>query len=85
MVMAGYHSIEITKGVIGELSKVREELNEAYDADAQNNPIMVILELSDMIGAIRCYLEKHHPTLKLNDLVTMADATNRAFQSGYRK
>lgn len=84
-VMSGYHLREIPKGELGELSKVYEEIEEVKDADEQDNQIMVLLELSDVIGAIESYLGTHHPNLGLDDLVTMSNATQRAFRSGARK
>jgi len=82
----GYHIKEITKGELGELSKVNEELQEALDAEEQKNPVMVLLELSDILGAVDSYLQKHYDgKLTLKDLVVMAKATQRAFQSGERK
>lgn len=81
----GYHISEITKGTLGELSKIKEELEEALDADKQHNPIMVLLELSDLIGAIESYLDINHPTISIADMLTMSTATKRAFNMGYRK
>lgn len=78
-----YHINEIKPGVFGELSKVREEMEEALDAAEQNNPLMVMQELSDMIGAIEAHAAKHNFTLQ--DLITMKEATARAFKSGGRK
>lgn len=83
--MPGYHLNEIPKGELGKLSKIREELDEAFDAEKQNNPIMLLLELSDIIGAVEGYLEKNHPTITLDNLINMARATHRAFESGERK
>lgn len=59
--MAGYHLRKISKGVLGELSKVKEELEEAEDAQAQGVKIMLLVELSDMIGAIKAVAEKMVP------------------------
>jgi hypothetical protein len=81
----GYHIKKIEQGVCGELSKVNEEVQEALDAEAQNNPVMVLVELSDIIGAIECYLDnKFNGIVKLDDLVVMSKATQRAFQTGER-
>jgi hypothetical protein len=79
-----YHIKEIEKGEVGKLSKIYEEIEEVKDADDQNCNVMVILELSDVIGAIECYLEKEHPSITLKDLIKMKDITKRAFQSGSR-
>lgn len=82
---AGYHKSHISKGELGELSKIDEELHEAYDASSQGVKLMVLIELSDLYGAIESYLEKHHPDTTMNDLKRMSDATKRAFKSGERK
>lgn len=55
----GYHRIKIKKGKFGELSKIREELEEAEDAEYQKQDIMLLIELSDMIGAIRGVADKY--------------------------
>lgn len=82
--MAGYHTRDIQKGVLGEPSKIREELEEFEDALAQGNPVMALLELSDMIGAVQRFLEKQHPSVTLEHLLIMAGTTRRAFESGGR-
>lgn len=82
--MSGYHVNEISKGVFGELSKVQEELDEAWDALEQDCPVMVLVELSDLIGAVAGYLAKHHPSISIGDLEQMALITKRAFESGHR-
>lgn len=78
-----YHINEIPKGEIGEFSKIREEFLEAADSLEQNNPLMVLIELSDLIGAIELYSNKYN--LSLDDLIKMKNATKRAFESGRRK
>lgn len=55
----GFHQKEIKKGVYGELSKIEEELNEAYDALEQGQDLMLLIELSDMIGAIEGVAKKY--------------------------
>lgn len=80
----GYHLRQIEKGTFGEVSKIEEELEELKESLEQNNPIMALCELSDMYGAIRGYLEKHHPDITMKDIETMSDATKRAFESGSR-
>ncbi|RDJ35339.1 MAG: hypothetical protein DWQ19_11025 [Crenarchaeota archaeon] len=80
-----YHINEIPRGEFGELSKIQEEVLEAIDSEKQNNRIMLLVELSDIIGAVSGYLEKHYPNFKIDDLITMAEATHRAFASGTRK
>lgn len=81
----GYHLKEIAKGKLGELSKIEEELREAEDAEDQDCKVMVLVELSDMLGAIEAYLEKHFPDFRLEDLKKMSDITRRAFRTGARK
>lgn len=78
----GYHITQIQKGTLGELSKVREEFEEAVDAHCQDNPVMLLLELADMLGAIEAVAAKYNITLA--DLVRMHEATKRAFTDGTR-
>jgi len=80
----GYHLHEIPKGEIGESSKLLEEVLELQDAEEQGAVVMALVELSDLVGAITLYLEKHHPTTTLDDLRTMARITRRAFENGRR-
>lgn len=80
----GYHKRKIKKGVLGELSKIREEFEELEDALAQNNPVMSLVELSDLVGAIEAYIENNHK-ITLEQLLNMTKATKRAFQNGDRK
>lgn len=49
----GYHTREIARGKFGEVSKIREELEELEDAEKQGVRIMVMVELGDLYGAIR--------------------------------
>jgi hypothetical protein len=81
----GFHLNDITKGVVGEFSKIKEEFQEAEDAFEQGNKMLLLIELSDMVGAIERFLNKQIPGLQIEDLVAMAHATNRAFDSGIRK
>ena len=82
--MAGYHLVDIPKGEVGELSKVYEEICEVKDAASQGVELMVLLELSDVIGAIESYLLKHHSSITLADLIEMKNVTQRAFITGGR-
>lgn len=79
----GYHKTNIPKGKLGEFSKIEEEFLEAKDGLTQNNPVMVLVEFSDMIGAIEAYCEKHH-NISLEQLLVMTKATKSAFKDGTR-
>lgn len=79
----GYHVRQIEKGVLGYHSKIKEEFEEFEDALEQGNPVMALVELSDMIGAIEEYALKHH-NITLDQLINMTRATQRAFKSGGR-
>lgn len=81
----GYHLKNISKGVLGELSKIREELDEAEDAEDQGSKVMLLVELSDLLGAVEGYLAKHMPDFTLQDLINMKNITQRAFKNGHRK
>jgi hypothetical protein len=82
--MAGYHIREIARGEIGDVSKIREEVEELEDAIEQGIRVMQLCELSDIIQAVRLNLRKHHPGYTLDDLIQMADVTERAFADGTR-
>lgn len=83
----GYHlaSSQIHKGELGETSKIQEELDELSDAIAQECRIMALLELSDLVGAIELFLEKHFSEFTIEDLLRMQRITKRAFQNGVRE
>ena len=80
----GYHLSEIQKGEVGESSKLLEEVLELQDAERQGCKIMALIELSDLIGAVDVYVERHHPDTTFDDLVIMAKITRRAFDNGHR-
>lgn len=65
-----FHQKEISKGVLGELSKIREELEEAEDAEEQGQDLMLLVELSDLVGAVGLVSEKYG--ISLDQLVTFA-------------
>jgi len=77
-----YHLRTIGRGTLGETSKIREELEELEDAEAQGVKIMVHCELSDLLGALLAVAKRYDLTLK--DLEDMHRVTQRAFASGER-
>jgi len=79
-----YHKNKIKKGVLGELSKLQEEMAELEDALEQNNPIMALVELSDLCGAMEAFLQKYHPSIHMSHLLEMSKATKSAFNDGTR-
>jgi hypothetical protein len=79
----GYHNKEIERGKFGEFSKIKEEFLEAEDALEQNNPIMLLVELSYLIVAIEGYCLKNH-NISIDDLLSMKEATKGAFNDGTR-
>lgn len=81
----GYHKKQITPGNFGDLSKIYEELEELQDAEDQKASILMLVEMSDLIGAIEGYLEKHFPGMLLSDLIQMSNLTKSAFKDGSRK
>lgn len=82
--MSGYHIRSIPRGEVGEVSKIIEEVLELEDAVEQGIRIMQLCELSDIILAIKRNLEKYHSGYTLDDLIQMADVTERAFSDGTR-
>ena len=81
----GYHLRDIKKGILGDTSKIREELEELEDAMDQKCKVMALCEISDLYGAIEAFLLKHFPDINMQDLEKMAQITRRAFASGRRK
>lgn len=80
----GYHVKKITKGELGEFSKVKEEVAELEDALEQGVKIMAQVELADLYGAIEAYADVHFG-LTMDDIKKMSDVTKRAFKDGSRR
>lgn len=79
----GYHKKFITKGTLGQFSKIQEEYQELEDAYQQDCQIMMILECADLLGAIEAFVAAYN--LDLEDLKIMQAITKRAFDNGHRK
>lgn len=80
-----YHKIKIPKGIVGEFSKIKEEVCELEDAILQENKVMALVEMTDICAAMSEYLLKYHPSITINDLIIMSEATRSAFKDGSRK
>lgn len=80
----GYHRNVITKGVLGEFSKIQEEFDELVDAHEQNAKILELCELSDLYGAIDAYVKAKF-NLTVIDVAQMSRLTESAFKDGHRK
>ncbi len=78
----GYHKNKIDKGIIGEFSKITEEYQELQDAVEQDNKVLIICELTDLIGAIEEYSKNFN--LTIDDLKSFSDLTKSAFKEGKR-
>lgn len=65
--MLKWHTRKIEKGELGELSKIYEEYLEALDAEEQGQVLMLLFELSDIIGACGLVAAKHG--MSLDELV----------------
>jgi hypothetical protein len=68
--MSDWHIRKIPKGTYGELSKITEELEEAFDSEERGQILMLMFELSDIIGAAGGVAAKYG--MKLDDLVTFS-------------
>ncbi len=68
--MSDWHIRKIPKGTYGELSKIKEELEEAYDSEERGQVLMLLFELSDIVGAAGGVAAKHG--MSLDDLVTFS-------------
>lgn len=80
---SGYHTTKIEKGELGKISKIFEELHELQDAEKQNCKIMMMVELSDLYGAIEEYSK--NLGIDMSDLQKFSNITKRAFINGHRK
>lgn len=80
----GYHLVSIPRGELGEISKIREELDELDDAWCQGSKVMALVELSDLMGAMDAFLVRHFPGMTLDDLRCFSAITQRAFRNGTR-
>lgn len=79
-----YHLRKITPiGKFGELSKIHEELDELTEALEQDNRILALCELADLYGAIEGFAK--NLGTNMDEIIKMANATKRAFESGNRK
>jgi kynurenine formamidase len=79
------HKREIPRGKTGEFSKITEEYHEALDAFEQGNIVMLLIEFSDLFGAVEKFLEKYHPSISIEQIVRQAKATNELFKRGVRE
>ena len=73
---------EISRGVLGESSKIREELDELHDAETQGAKILIHCELADLYGALEACAKTYG--LSMEDLQHMAQLTKNAFMVGER-
>lgn len=78
--MSKWHVREIQKGQLGELSKVYEEYLEALDAQEQGQVLMLLFELSDIIGACGLVAAKHG--MGLDDLVKFSKLRSEVAKNG---
>jgi hypothetical protein len=77
-----FHKREIKKGVYGDLSKIQEELDEAYDSEEQGQDLMLLIELSDIVGACAGVAKKYG--LSLDQLVTFAKLRSEVAENELR-
>jgi hypothetical protein len=78
-----YHKTYIQKGELGHASKIQEEFEEFKDAYTQGSPVMELVELSDLLGAIDKYVINRYD-IDIYDLLKMTKATQSAFEDGSR-
>lgn len=80
----GYHIEDIPKGEFGTIEKIVEEAMELQDANNQHCKVMMLVELADLYGAMRGFLNNNFPDIKMSDLEKMSNITERAFNNGFR-
>jgi hypothetical protein len=62
-----------TRGVVGEISKIREELEEVEEALEQGDSMLVLVEVVDLLGAVHAFLVKRYgPTLGLPEMLNFS-------------
>lgn len=66
------HKVPVVKGILGDLSKIQEELDELKDAVAQHNNIIIYTELADLYGAIEMFVNEHCPRITMMDIIDAA-------------
>ena len=79
----GYHRRQIARGIFGETSKIREELEELEDAEEQGVRVMGGCELADLYGALEARARREG--LSMEDLAKMSALTAHVFKTGYRR
>jgi hypothetical protein len=72
--LRAYHIAKIQKGVVGEISKIREEWEELVDAHNQCDKVMELCELTDLLGALRQYAIKYYDVIVYDDALKAAQA-----------
>ncbi|QPI18273.1 hypothetical protein POP15_225 [Pectobacterium phage POP15] len=82
--LPGYHIADIKKRRFGSFGKIQEEVEECLDAHQQGSHIMMLVELSDLYGAMEGFLAENYPGFTMSDLAKFSSITGRAFRNGYR-
>lgn len=67
-----FHKKTIKRGKYGDLSKILEEVEEAIDAEEQGQRFMMLIELSDIIGAVEGVLLKQKFNITVEELAKFA-------------
>ena len=73
-----FHVMPVRRGTYGELSKVQEELDEALDAETRGQKLLLMIELSDIIGAVAGVAERHG--YSLDDLIQFSELRRNVFR-----
>lgn len=58
----------VPEGVLGEFSKIEEEVDEMREALEQKNRVLVLIEMLDLLGAVDLYAQKQY-NLTLREMV----------------
>lgn len=76
-----FHKRDIPEGVFGDFSKIEEEFFEAKDAVEQDVKVMLLIELTDLLGAIRGYMDKNYPGIGFDGLVKMMQLHHKVIEA----
>lgn len=84
--MSYHKNKNIKKGTVGEFSKIAEEFEELKDAVEQDDKILILCEISDLLGAVELYLSKNfYESISFENCIAFSRKTQNAFREGTRK
>lgn len=68
----------VPRGIEGQVSRIKQCALELADAHESKNPVMALTDAAGLVMAVRDWLDKHHPSMTLPDLLTFGEAVRAA-------